>query len=306
MADSIRGVVFQVQRFCIHDGPGIRTVVFLKGCPLHCPWCHNPESKHRVPQMMCWFAKCTNCGSCVDVCPMLCHCIEEGKHVVDFTDCVHCGKCAAACRNEALEIIGEECSVEEVLCKVEKDSIFYASSGGGLTVSGGEPFLQHEFLLELLRKAKERQIHTAVETCGFVRKEILERVAPFVDLFLYDIKETDHSQHLQLTGGDLTCVLENLDMLAEMKKNVYLRCPIIPNINDRAAHFAAIAKLANRYDNILKVELEPYHNLGEEKPIGLGWDRHDRYRVPDRDEIQIWKESIQASCQKNVSVPAFD
>lgn len=306
MAERNHGMIFQVQRFCIHDGPGIRTTVFMKGCPLHCPWCHNPESQHREPQILCSFSKCVDCGSCAAVCPMLCHRMEEGKHLVDFENCIQCGKCVPACSHEALEQIGQAYSADEVLRKVEQDSIFYASSGGGMTVSGGEPFFQPQFLLELLRKAKERHIHTAVETCGVVRKELLEAAAPFVDLFLYDIKETDPLRHRQLTGGTLDCVLENLEMLGKMKKDVYLRCPIIPQINDRASHFSEIARLANRYDNILKVELEPYHNLGEGKNVGLGLREYAQYRVPSRQEIWNWKEAVQSSCEKSVEVPAFD
>ena len=245
----MNGTIFNIQRFCINDGPGIRTTVFLKGCPLKCIWCHNPESQAREPEIMFYKDKCTKCGSCVNV-------------TVNDSDFV--------CINDAKEICGKEISSDEVIKEVLKDEIFYQNSGGGITISGGEPFYQFDFSLELVKKAKENGLHTAIETCGFVKNSNLKKIAEFVDLFLYDYKETNSEKHKNFTGVDNTVIIDNLSFLNDINKDVILRCPIIKGCNDRREHFEGIAEIANRYKNILHIEIEPYHSLGEGKYSALG------------------------------------
>ena len=201
----MNGTIFNIQRFCINDGPGIRTTVFLKGCPLKCIWCHNPESQAREPEIMFYKDKCTKCGSCVNV-------------TVNDSDFV--------CINDAKEICGKEISSDEVIKEVLKDEIFYQNSGGGITISGGEPFYQFDFSLELVKKAKENGLHTAIETCGFVKNSNLKKIAEFVDLFLYDYKETNSEKHKNFTGVDNTVIIDNLSFLNNINKDVILRCPI--------------------------------------------------------------------------------
>ncbi len=287
-----RGNVFQIQRYCINDGPGIRTCVFLKSCPLDCIWCHNPEAKRRDPQVLCRLAKCHGCGDCARICLHNCHKFEEGKHVLDFSDCALCGNCLSACQAGALEIIGYECTAEEVVEAVRKDKIFYDTSGGGVTISGGEPLMQPDFLIAILQKSKKYGIHTAVETCGFAERQIMEDVLEYTDLFLYDYKETDRELHYKYTGVYPERILENLEFLYVKKKDVILRCPMIPGYNDREDHFKAIAALLDRYGNIKGVDLEPYHNLGEAKWEGLGLVRKNKFSIPGPDVVERWKSKI--------------
>lgn len=292
----IRGEVFNIQRYCINDGPGIRTTVFLKGCPLDCLWCHNPEAKKRDPQILCRLAKCHYCGNCAKVCLHNCHNMEKGRHVLDFSHCVLCGDCISVCQAGALEVIGREYTAGEVVEIVRKDKIFYDNSGGGMTVSGGEPLMQPEFLAEVLRQSKNYGIHTAIETCGFASQKAMESVLEYTDLFLFDYKETNRELHRRYTGAYPERVLENLDFLHRKNKDVILRCPIVPGYNDRKDHFQAIAALAERYGNIKEVNLEPYHNLGDAKCEGLGISKKTKIAVPDPETVEMWKKQIAAMC----------
>lgn len=296
----IQGEVFNIQRYCMNDGPGIRTAVFMKGCPLNCLWCHNPESRKKEPQILCRTVKCRSCGQCAMICPMQCHRIENGKHVSDFSDCILCGRCVEDCLPGALEIVGRKYTAEEVIQIVKKDRAFYDNSGGGMTVTGGEPFMQPEFLLELLKLAKEENIHTAIETCGFVKPEILESVLDYTDLFLFDYKETDPERHDQYTGVYPQLILQNLDFLGKVGKDVILRCPIIPGYNDREDHFRGIAATADRYENIKRIDVEPYHNLGVGKKKGLGLAVEEEIPVPDTRTAELWRKQIAAMCQTEV------
>ena len=274
----MNGTIFNIQRFCINDGPGIRTTIFLKGCPLKCIWCHNPESQAREPEIMFYKEKCTKCGSCVNV-------------TVNDSDFV--------CINDAKEICGKEISSDEVIKEVLKDEIFYQNSGGGITISGGEPFYQFDFSLELVKKAKENGLHTAIETCGFVKNSNLKKIAEFVDLFLYDYKETNSEKHKNFTGVDNTVIIDNLSFLNDINKDVILRCPIIKGCNDRREHFEGIAEIANRYKNILHIEIEPYHSLGEGKYSALG-KNVQKFSVANEKEKKEYLLSVQKNSFKKV------
>lgn len=263
------GIIFNIQRYSINDGPGIRTCIFLKGCPLDCIWCHNPESKSRAPELSFFAEKCVGCGTCVQACPNGCHHFEEGVHIIDRSRCIGCGRCVYSCVG-ALELFGKEMTAEAAVAEACKDRPFYENSGGGVTFTGGEPFAQPEFLLAMLKESKRQKLHVCVETCGYVSRNILLEALPNVDLFLYDYKETDPDRHKAFTGVDNRLILENLELLSRHGKNMVLRCPIIPGYNDREAHLKAIASIANRYPSILRIEVEPYHPLGQSKSESIG------------------------------------
>ena len=259
-----KGTVFNIQHFSVEDGPGIRTVVFFQGCPLDCIWCHNPESKSFKPQLFLDKEKCYKCGRCASVCKEGCHIIENGKHEIKRDRCISCGACDKECLFEALRLSGKKYTIEEVMEELEKDDVFFGNDGG-VTFSGGEPFAQPEFLLELLKKCKEKGYHTCIETSGYGNPNYIKDAAQYTDLFLYDCKETDEGKHKEFTGVDNKLILKNLEVLEKEGARVLLRCPIIPNRNDRQDHLENIGKLANRMDCIIGVELLPYHPLGLSK-----------------------------------------
>ena len=203
------GTIFDIKGFALNDGPGIRTTVFMKGCPLDCLWCHNPESKSRKSELFFDSRKCVGCRSC-EVCPYGCHVFTDTEHIFNREKCIACGKCAAECYTDALELVGTEKSVEEIIAEVMKDEAFYENSGGGMTLSGGEPMFQFDFTYELLKRAKENGLHTCIETCGFAKWEQYEKIADLVDIFLFDYKETDPGKHKEFTGVTNELILENL------------------------------------------------------------------------------------------------
>lgn len=268
-------VVFDIEKFAVHDGPGIRTIVFLKGCPLRCIWCHNPESQTFEPELFFKSEKCTLCGRCAAICPQKCHAIENSKHELIRNKCVRCGRCADECPTEALKLSGRKMSVAEVMSEVLRDCAFYENSGGGLTVSGGEPLSHPEFTRTLLEAAKQNRLHTAVETCGFAPWEIVSPLLSLVDLWLWDIKAAPH-HHRELTGVDCAPILDNLRKLDAVGGSTVLRCPLIPGVNDMEADLAHIAGVANSLKHVRRIDLEPYHPLGENKCAQLG--REPRYR----------------------------
>lgn len=272
-----KGTVFNIQRFSVNDGPGIRTTVFLKGCMLDCVWCHNPESKSPKPNLMLYKNKCLGCGGCVSACERSLHSFgESGEHYIKRDECIGCGECVKVCTG-ALEMCGEQMSVSDVIAEVVRDESFYKNSGGGMTVSGGEPFMQHAFALALLRAAKERGINTAIETSGYVSPEILREFVPYVDLFLWDYKETDEELHKKFTGVSNKLILSNLELLNSLGARVILRCPLIDGYNYREEHIRQIGILAERLDCVIGVDVEPYHPLGKSKCEAMG----EHYELED-------------------------
>lgn len=267
-----KATVINVTRFCTEDGPGIRTTVFLKGCPLSCAWCHNPESQCPHIELLYQEQKCVGCAKCARVCPKGAHVFDQNGHKLDRALCVACGACAEKCPVEALSLSGEEMTADEVFAEVERDKIFYKTSGGGVTLSGGEPLARPEFTVSLLEKCHTAGLHTAIETSGFASPEVLARILPLCDLVLFDLKETDPTRHKQFTGIPLAPILQNLKELDRAGIPVHLRLPIIPGYNDREEHFAAVREIANSLNCIKRVEVMPYHAMGAYKYAALGRD----------------------------------
>ncbi len=289
-------VIFDLQRFSLHDGPGIRTTVFLKGCPLRCLWCSNPESQRPEPQLAFVSSKCRHCLACVEACPHGAHLAVDGRHRWTSERCRACFHCVDACPHEALRRIGRTMSVEQVMQMVRKDRRYYEKTGGGLTLSGGEPTLQADFCYELLRQAKAEGIHTCVETAGCAPPDVLERLLPVVDLFLYDVKLFDERQHEKYIGASNRLILANLRRLAAGNAPVVLRCPIIPGVNDDDGHFEQIAALRRELPNIRGVEVMPYHDYGRSKAADIG--RTDVFELPSTtaEQAQRWRNKLKALC----------
>jgi len=273
------GLVFNIQRFSIHDGPGIRTTVFLKGCPLRCFWCHNPEGL--LPKLEVQFtpSRCIACGACVATCTHAAQELGPLGRVYHRDRCVACGDCVAECYAEALQLTGKEMTVEQVLAEVRQDRAFYERSGGGVTLSGGEPLLQPAFALAILQACKAEGVHTAVETTTQTRWEHIQAALPFIDLFMVDIKHLDPHKHKAATGVSNKRILANVRRLAATGKPIIFRTPVVPTVNDNAADIEAIAEFvrelaAKRADGGAGVsyELLTFHRLAEDKYAGLGRD----------------------------------
>lgn len=289
------GTVFNIQRFSINDGPGIRTTVFLKGCPLNCVWCHNPESKSSLPELSFDAKRCIGCGTCFRSCINGCHIMRDGRHVIDRSTCIVCGMCTKDCAGGALELIGQERSVEDIIGDVLRDAPFYGNSNGGMTISGGEPLYQPRFTLELLRLAKAHNIDTVVETCGFTAWRHLESILPYTNRFLFDVKESDDELHWKYTGAPLRLIRENLKRLDDKGASIVLRCPLIPGYNVRRDHFEGIALLAEKLQHVECIELEPYHPLGASKARNIGKAfTVDNTDFTPKSLSQSWLEEIQS------------
>lgn len=264
------GIVFDIQRFCTHDGPGIRTVVFLKGCPLDCPWCHNPESKSPRPEILYSPTLCMVCGRCVEACENGAHTIADSIHHFDRSPCTLRLDCVDACPSGALEIAGRTMTVGEVMAEVDKDRVFYEESGGGVTLSGGEPLAQFEFARNLLQEARGNGLHTCVETCGVAPVGHYEAIVPLTDLFLWDVKDTDKARLKANTGAGLDLVLDNLRRVDERGGRTRLRCLLIDGVNIENAHLDRLAELSRSLGNCAGIELMRHHRLGDAKRARLG------------------------------------
>ena len=291
------GRIFDVQRFSIHDGPGIRTTIFFKGCPLRCLWCGNPESIGTEPILSYVPQKCIACGDCVPVCPEKALSLGSGagaKAVLDRDRCTGCGRCDPVCDASALEIVGRDATVEELLEVVLRDADYYEASGGGLTLSGGEPLLQPRFAEALLRQAKARGLHSCVETSGYTLWGAVRSLVPLVDLWLYDFKETDSRLHERFTGKPNGPILDNLRKLHDGGANVLLRCPMIPGHNARGEHLDGIAALCARLPKLRGVELLPYYDLWRAKlaRFGLTTSLPDSVKPPSRATFDSWKSHL--------------
>lgn len=269
----LKGIVFDIQKFALHDGPGIRTAVFLKGCELRCQWCCNPESQLPAPQLAFDAAKCMHCMECVDSCSFGALTKIGNRLNVNFEKCTGCGDCVKECGYGALKIFGYETNAETLIKEVAKDKLYFDNSGGGITLSGGDPVFQHEFSFEILKLAKEKGIHTCLETSGHCKPEIIRKLAEVTDLFLFDFKHFKNESHEKFTGVPNGIILQNLDYLCKKGKNVILRCPIIPGVNDSLEHFRAIAETGNKYDAIREVEIMPFHDWGFHKYEMIGMKR---------------------------------
>ncbi len=262
----MKGTIFDIKRYAIHDGPGIRTTIFFKGCTLRCKWCHNPEGIERKHEIMYRPERCAeDCRECIRICPQSAITLSNEAIEIDWALCDFCGICGEACVYEAIERIGRDVTVQEILDEVEKDRVFYDESGGGVTVSGGEPLVQSEFLMELLEELKRRNFHTAVDTSGFVPYEILEEVSKKADLLLYDLKIMDENKHKAFTGESNALILDNLRKIIADGKEIIIRMPVIRGINDDEENIQRLAEFLLSCKNLKKLNLLPYHRGAEGK-----------------------------------------
>ena len=314
---ELTGKFYDMQGFSVHDGPGIRLTLFMKGCPLHCLWCHSPESQ-AFPTELNWMEiKCVGiekCGNCLNVCPH--DCIKPGKKKLDLqsnqeitlvdtdrTNCDNCGKCAEVCTAKALYMCGTDYTLEEVMQRVRRDVPFFKRSGGGVTVSGGECLCQHEFLLEILKQCKAEGIHTAVDTTGFAPWSSIEPVLPYTDLFLYDLKNMDSRLHKLATGVPNELILENAQKIAKAGGKFQIRIPMIPLFNDSQESFEQFGKFILTLGNAVEVvQLLPYHKMGTVK-----WERLQRHNkvfesVPPKDELVQARKAYLESLGLNVMI----
>jgi pyruvate formate lyase activating enzyme len=310
MENPLTGIVYDIQGFSVQDGPGIRTTVFLKGCPLRCPWCHSPESQQFYKQLSWMSLRCVGiekCGKCLSACPKgaiapgtwVRHAaIQENiQHIhIDRSQCDHCGDCAGVCYAKALVICGTEYTVEELTRRLRKDMPFYEHSGGGVTISGGEPLCQPEFVLQVLKSLKKSGIHTAVDTTGYARYEIVEQILPYTDLFLYDLKHMNSEQHRRLTGVPNELILENAAKIARAGGKMQIRLPVIPDFSDSEESIRATGLFCKSLgEAVAMIQLLPYHNLGVMK-----YQRIDDSKIvleaepPSDEKIQLLKEVLEA------------
>ena len=280
--------IFEIKRFAVHDGDGIRTTVFFKGCPLRCVWCHNPEGLYAKPQLAYYSHKCTMCGYCATACPNGAHLIDDSKHTFNHEKCIACGKCESECFNDALKLYGKEMTVDELLPHLLEDREFFENSGGGVTLSGGECLLQADFCQELLKQLKSYGINTAIDTCGYVSREAFDKVIPYTDTFLYDIKAIDEEVHIKCTGHSNKIILDNLKYIDSCNKNIEIRIPYVPMFND--GEMEKISEFLKDIKNVKKVRVLPYHNYAGSKYEALGIANNLPPKLPTDEEIILAQE----------------
>ena len=273
---SVTGTIFDVKKYSIHDGPGIRTTVHMKGCPLSCWWCHNPESQSVPPSILFRPERCIACGSCIKACPVHAISVKNNALVTDYGLCEGCGKCCDACPSEARELCGRKYTVEELMAQIRKDEPFFRD-GGGVTFSGGEPLMQPEFLLEALKACEEEGFHRAIDTCGFVSTKTILEVAKHSSLFLYDIKQMDPVLHKKYTGVDNAVILENLKAISEAGAAINIRLPFMPGLNSDDEEMHKIGEFVSKLKGVTYVSILPYHTVAKGKHER--W--HMDYKLPD-------------------------
>lgn len=277
--------IAEIQRFCMHDGPGIRTTVFFMGCHLRCAWCHNPETQSEQPQILFYKNKCIGCRAC-EPCNQNAHRFDI-SHSYERDLCVACGTCANACPTKAVELVGKEYTSQELFEQIKKDIAFYGDNGG-VTFSGGECMLQIDSLCEMLKKCKENGIHTAVDTSGHIPFDSFERILPYTDLFLYDVKCFDSKKHQQYVGVGNELILDNLKSLLSFGINVWVRIPVVRSINDSVEEMKQIKDFLDSNGKAQRVELLPYHAMGESKSLALGKNSR-AFSPPTNEQMQLLK-----------------
>jgi pyruvate formate lyase activating enzyme len=295
--EQIKGIVFNIQHYSIHDGPGIRTSVFLKGCFLRCIWCQNPESQSLKPELFYFQERCTGCGKCVVVCPAKANRIIEAKSNTDRSICEGSGQCTQVCPQEARSLMGKEVTVQEVFQKVKGDEIFYKRSSGGVTLTGGEPLFQPHFSKTLLSLCQQSGIHTAIETCGYAGWEIFKDILQYADLVLFDLKHMDSEKHREYTGVPNDLILDNIQKIYyDLRIPIWARIPIIPGYNDSTENIHSTARfVATKLGTSVPVHLLAYHRLGESKYERLTMDSKSQPITPPTDEYMLELQKIMVS-----------
>ncbi|MCQ2754063.1 MAG: glycyl-radical enzyme activating protein [bacterium] len=280
----MKGLISDIKRFAVHDGDGIRTTVFFKGCPLKCVWCHNPEGIDFKPQIAYYSNKCIGCGECVEICPNKAHKLENRVHTFNRDLCVGCGKCADVCLGNALTFYGKSVTVSELMPLLLEDREFYENSGGGVTLSGGECLMQADFCTDLLKQLKKENIHTAVDTCGFVPRAAIDKVIDYTDIFLYDMKAFDRDVHIRCTGQPNDVILDNLKYIDGKNKKTEIRIPFVPQYND--SQIEKISDFIKTLKNVVRVRVLPYHNYAGSKYESLGIKNALPSNLPDEKQVE--------------------
>ncbi len=296
--------IFEIKRFAVHDGDGIRTTVFFKGCPLRCKWCHNPEGLSAEPELAFYESKCIGCGECVAVCKQSAHVFGDNGHVFERGKCVACGKCEEVCLGSALYLFGREYTADEVFDLVMEDEPFFRASGGGITLSGGECLMQADFCAELLSRFKAAGVNTAVDTCGFAPKSAITKVLPFTDVFLFDIKAISEEVHIACTGKSNAPILSNIRYVDSLNKKIEIRVPFVPGYND--GEMSKIADFVKSLSGAVKVRVLPYHNLAGSKYAALGTAYTFPARVPTTEEVRSAQNLFDRTIDKTSSRARYE
>lgn len=295
------GRIFNIQRFSVNDGPGIRTTVFLKGCPLSCVWCHNPESQSQEREILYRANRCLRCGACAEACPQ--HAIHINEIVETNLDlCDRCGTCIEHCYADARDIAGQDVRVDDVVVEIEKDRSFYEESGGGITLSGGEPMMQPEFVFSLLKECQARGFHTTLDTCGYAPWQDFDQIRSHVNLFLFDLKIMDDANHVKYTGVSNDIILKNLQQLADLGENIVIRVPIIPGITNDEANMNSISEFVQKLPGDQSIDLLPYHHIAKDKYVRLQktYDLEILTTPSDNEMLQIKQRVEQFDIKVNI------